>query len=311
MSSSFSGIFQSNAGYVEEVFEKYVADPLSVSSEWRAYFEGFHEGFGLATQALGPRTELLGGEPLAAPRPAGAASDVDVVFELGCASLVMAYKSYGHFQAKTDPLGFERAGQASLLPETHGLTKDMLTRPTRAGLLAGLSSRDEGHSLHELIRELEALYCQSVGVEFDHVADPDERAWLHAQVSGLYKAPSADTKRGLFAELAKADALEKTIGTKFIGKKRFSIEGADAQIVAIETLIDVSARVGAAEICLGMAHRGRLNTLVHCAGKPLELLFAEFEGYPSEALPGDWDVKYHSGWESERPSRTGLPVRVA
>lgn len=317
MSSSFSGIFQSNAGYVEEVFDKYVADPQSVSSEWRAYFEGFHEGFGLATKALGSSFESaqVGGTPRmpadGSSHSLGAGDASDVAFELGCASLVMAYKSYGHLQAKTDPLGFERPKPAALLPETHGLPGSTLTRTTRAGVLAGLAGQQEGHTLHELIAALDALYCRTVGVEFDHVADPNERAWLHAQVPRFSLAPSAQTKRHLFTELAKADALEKTIGTKFIGKKRFSIEGADAQIVAIETLMDTSVQAGATEICLGMAHRGRLNTLVHCASKPLEQLFAEFEGYPSAAVPGDWDVKYHSGWEAERTTRSGTPFRVA
>ncbi len=310
MGSSFSGIFQSNAGFVEEMFDKYVADPASVSSEWRAYFQGFHEGF---QEGRADAVHAFGDDGgAAAPRydsASASSAPLDTAFEFSCASLVLAFRAYGHLQAQVDPLGTTRPPHAALALASHGLRSEDSPRATSAGILAGLPSK---LTLASLVAALEELYCGTVGVEFEHVASLEERAWLHARVPALKAVPDAGVKRALFAELAKTDALEKTIGTKFIGKKRFSIEGADAQIPAVETFLDVSARHGAEEFCLAMAHRGRINTLAHCAGKPLAQIFAEFEGYPSDRIPAgyDWDVKYHSGWETERETRSGARVRV-
>jgi 2-oxoglutarate dehydrogenase E1 component len=327
LNSNFSSVFQSNAGYVEDMFQRFSQDSASVSSEWRAYFEGFNEGFGAASTLLENTEEVLKALKATAslnvaktadPQfvqqiSAGTATDAQqraefVAFEISCAELVQSYKSFGHLAASLDPLGKPRPAFAGLNLEAHSLNVEQLSRSTKAGILVGLPGT---LSLEDLINHLKSVYCGSVGIEVEHIQSEEERRWLHQQTSMLKVTPSSQTQKSIFLELAKADALEKTIANKFIGKKRFSIEGADAQIPALESYMQACQNAGTEEFTLAMAHRGRLNTLVHCAGKPMEILFAEFEGYPHPGIPGDWDVKYHSGWESERPLREGKNARVS
>ena len=309
------------------MFQRFSQDPQSVSSDWRAYFEGFQEGFGSAAALFENTEEALNTLRTTAslgmaktvdpqfvqPMTTGTAGDAQsraefVAFEIACAELVQSYKSFGHLAASLDPLGKPRPAVTGLSLESFGLGSDQLARTTKAGILVGLPGT---LSLEDLINHLKSTYCGSVGIEVEHIQADDERRWLHQQIAQLKVAPSAEVQKAIFLELAKADALEKTIATKFIGKKRFSIEGADAQIPALESYMEACQALGSEEFTLAMAHRGRLNTLVHCAGKPLEILFAEFEGYPNNSMPGDWDVKYHSGWEALRPLRSGKEARVS
>ena len=320
-SEFFNGIFSANSGYVDEVFARYQSNPESVSAEWRAYFEGFREGFGTAAKiaehapGLNEVLGTLGNRggttttKTSSPAPEQFQSQTtDLSFQLKAAALVDAYRKFGFLQAHTNPLPVPVVKHASVSLSAVGLSESDLQNKTFAGTLVGLQA---GISLAELVAALEQRFCGSVGAEIEHVANPEERTWLRDRFARIYEAVPAQTRKSIYTELAKADALEKTIHTKFIGKKRFSIEGADAQIPAIETVIDVCAAAGAQEFSLAMAHRGRLNVLIHVAGKPLPDLFAEFDGYPSENLAGDGDVKYHGGFECVRNSRSGTSVRVA
>ena len=352
MSPSFSKIFQSNSGYVEEMFARFSANAASVSPEWRSYFEGFDEGFQSAASLIGNTESALhemkaialslqeiqqsaqpGGAQVAKEKSSGIApsgtpsgtssgtssgpssassvaslADSDVAFEFACAQLVQTYRYRGHLAAHINPLQIPRSHSHYVSLNSLGFSDADQSRTTRAGQLLGIS---QILTLQELHAELTKKFCGTVGSEFEHIDNPEERTWLYEASAKLTAQPSAQSKRAIYEELVKADALEKTIATKFIGKKRFSIEGADAQIPALESYFDAMCEHGAEEFCVAMAHRGRLNMLVHNAGKPLEVLFSEFEGYPSTKLRGDWDVKYHSGWEAQRTSRSGKPMRVA
>lgn len=319
VNENFSAIFQANAAFVEEMFLKYRENPMSVSEGWRAYFEGFHEGFETAVRLRpeegnghaagytngngnGHAAEYTNGSAHAAAVPAD-----QLTFENKVAQLVQAFCTFGHLQANLNPLGTEIPTHPSLSTETYGLSAADLSRTTAAGVHLGIPPCSAGL----LISELNRMFCGTVAVEVYHLANPDERNFLYGKLAEIAQPASAETQLALYTELARADALEKTIATKFIGKKRFSIEGADAQIPALETVFDTGASLGAKEFAVGMAHRGRLNILVNCIHKPIEQLFAEFEGYPHDGLRGDGDVKYHGGHEAARKSRSGQDIRVS
>lgn len=319
MSESTTPGTQANLAYVEEMFLRYQANPNSVDAEWRGYFQGFHEGFDIAShlaenssslQDVLSRIGSTNGNGYAAHATAEysqGAQASDAAFESRVTELIVAYRRYGHLRAKLDPLGRPRRKFTGLELENFGLTQNDLTRDTHAGVAFGFSS----NRLSGLIAELESRFCGTVGVEFEHVTNPEERRWLYEKFYGIYNGVNNETRRSLYTELARADAVEKTIATKYIGKKRFSIEGADAQIPALESFMDKAAALGAKEFSLAMAHRGRLTILVEVVKKPLQQLFAEFEGYPNLELTGDGDVKYHGGYESQRTTRSGAPIHVS
>ncbi len=309
MNEYFGPPFSANVGYVEEMFARYQNAPGSVGPEWRAYFEGFHEGFGVAVQLGGDAVgQVSMGHSTSQTTPSSQHSSVDLAFEMKVASLVQAYKANGHLAARLNPLHIERPKPVSLALASHGLAESDLQRSCSSASVHGLA---ENSSLAQVVAHFEGLYCSSVGAEIEHISNPAEREWLHKRIAEIHTLPDAQTRQSLFRSLAKADALEKSIAAKYIGKKRFSIEGADAQIAALETVLDRFAEKGTKGICIGMAHRGRLNTLVNIVGKPLADLCAEFEGYPNEEISGDWDVKYHFGYESERTTRNGHKIRVS
>lgn len=294
---SFDSIYQLNSAYVEDMFSKYQSNPDSVSAEWRSYFSGFFDG----CKHGGSQTS---------------ASAQSISFEFAVAKLVLAYKHFGHLKAKLNPLLPEDPEAHVSTPEleelfnpsSYSLKKDDLSRQTSAGSLCGLSG---SCSVEELIQILNSIFCSTVGVEFEHVSNVTEREWLYSEFFNLQKeSVSLQTQKQIYSELAEADALEKTIATKYIGKKRFSIEGADAQVVAAQSYMDELAQLGTQEFRIGIAHRGRLNFLVNVIGKPLEQLFADFEGNTDENFVGDGDVKYHNGYESKRKTRSGAEVLV-
>ncbi len=315
MSGNFNSIFQNNAGYVEEIFARYNSDPNSVGIEWRSYFEGFNEGFGTASalaKDVSHYDELLKnmGEASAKVSDASHSTSINpdtLSFEFKVASYVQAWKSHGHLQAKTNPLGFEPAKALTLSPDVYGIAKEDFTRNTFAGILLGFGVM----KFEELEKELEKRFAGVISAEIEHIECHEERAWLHAEFAKIYAPVAKEVQKNIYQELARADSLEKTIATKYIGKKRFSIEGADAQYPAVESYLEECAKLGAQECSVAIAHRGRLNFLVNVIGKPLERLFTEFEGYPHDGLHGDCDVKYHYGYEAERQTRSGKKMMLS
>lgn len=188
MDGRFQSLFQVNAGYAQQMFDLYKQDPNAVNRQWRAYFEGYKE-------------EL---------------KELDATFEFQVVQLVQAWKSFGHLHAKTNPLGIEPKQNPILFKETYGLSQSDLKRQTLAGILVGWDVL----SLEELIQKLEIRFASSVGAEIEHIQNEDERNWLHAEFAKISDPVSKETQLGIYTELAKADALEKTIATKYIGKKK-------------------------------------------------------------------------------------------
>jgi 2-oxoglutarate dehydrogenase E1 component len=314
MTDYFNSIYQSNSGYVDDMFSRYSENPNSVGLEWRAFFSGFEQGFSSASglsQNVPQYEQLLQDIAHVQTTKVGTSNtQVDksqIEFELKVAQFVYSWKKNGHLKAKTNPLNANTKFVPELEESFYKFTPEDLKRNTKAGILAGFPELP----FAVLIQNLKSRFAGSVGAEIEHVQDEEERSWLYAEFEKIYASVDKVTQKNIFSELAKADSLEKTIATKYIGKKRFSIEGSDAQIPACSSFIEESANLGAEECTVAIAHRGRLNFLVHIIGKPLEQLLAEWEGIPHAGLYGDCDVKYHYGYESERLTRSGKKVRVS
>jgi 2-oxoglutarate dehydrogenase E1 component len=280
-------VFETNPAEVEAMFELYQKSPNGVPADWQRWFEAFRSGFSAAKAFL--------------PTQASPENSIEGAAE----RLTSAYKRYGHLKAQTNPLNLNRPSAPILEPSAHGLgTSDFstwLSPNTQFSLPA--------QTLGERIQTLESLFCQTAAPEFEHVENPQEKAWLYEKLKSFHTPLSPQNANAIFEELAFADAFEKTLGTKYIGKKRFSIEGADAQIPALESILDSAASLGTQKCVMGMAHRGRLAIIVGVVKMPFEMMLAEFEGEIPEGACCD-DVKYHCGFESTRPTRSGHTIHI-
>jgi 2-oxoglutarate dehydrogenase E1 component len=309
----FNDIFQSNAGYVEDMYARYNQSPSLVTPEWRAYFAGFKGGFAACMETIVSTGVAATGYPRASTgagesQTQSAAGSPGLNTEVAVYQVTRAYQEYGHLKAKIDPLSETSPKTPPMLvPANYGLNSSDYAAMTAVGIHFGWAPMTVG----EYLNQLDALYCGPVGIETEHVVSEKERAWLESRMSRILTKPDAKTRAAMCTELGRADAFEKTIATKYLGQKRFSIEGADAQIAALESLIDHAATLGVREFCMAMAHRGRLNVLINVAQKPMKKLFAEFDGRKSPDSFGDGDVKYHCGWETDRKTRNGASVRVS
>jgi 2-oxoglutarate dehydrogenase E1 component len=274
-----------NAAYVEDLYRAYLRDPAAVSAPWRACFDS-----------------------LAAP--GAAAADGTAAGSLsekqGAVSrLVLHFANRGHQVASIDPLGLLQRDLPSVLdPGLVGLGEADLDTEFFTG------SRNEWiakrATLREILARLERVYCGTIGAEFAHVSDTDERLWLQDefQLGRMQHRFSAEERRNIFWQLTAAEGLERYLHTRFVGQKRFSLEGAEALIALLDDLVQESGRGGVEEVIIGMAHRGRLNVLVNVLGKSPGELFSEFEGKLRHDQ-GSGDVKYHKGFSADLRSPGG------
>ncbi|MGI9607320.1 MAG: multifunctional oxoglutarate decarboxylase/oxoglutarate dehydrogenase thiamine pyrophosphate-binding subunit/dihydrolipoyllysine-residue succinyltransferase subunit [Acidimicrobiales bacterium] len=232
-------------------------------------------------------------------------------------NLVNAYRVRGHLIANLDPLGLmEREMHSELDPASYGLTIWDLEREfVIEGLLGPKAGTGRKRlKLAELLGIMRDAYCRTVGVEYMHMANPDEKLWIQEQVEGGSFAVDGETQRHILTRLNAAEALEKFLGTKYIGQKRFGIEGAESAIPTLDQLLSDAADAGMTDVVMGMAHRGRLNVLVNIVGKAYHQLFEEFEGaITPDSVQGSGDVKYHLGQTGEFTSHEGntIPVTLA
>jgi 2-oxoglutarate dehydrogenase E1 component len=268
---------------IDENYERWAADPRSVGADWSAFFEGF---------ALGnSRAEFENG----AAAPVGGS---DVHFQTRVEGLVYAYRTLGHSIADLDPLDLLQRENPRLTLSEFGLEEKDLD-----AVVSSRFFRDGARmTLRELIRELEIIYCGTVGAEFMHIQDPQIRNWVLHRVEHRDKAlrGDPDLHRDILRKLYEAETFENFLHTKY-GGKRFSLEGGEALILALETLIQESERQGVKEYVMGMAHRGRLNVLANILNKPLQVIFNEFQGnFAPDSVGGNGDVKYHLGYRNVR-----------
>ena len=289
-----------NAAYVEELYERYLVDPASVQPRWRDYFDTFG-GLG-SDVAHGPLVSDLAQRSRMPRRAAPAAAASDGAAKQGAVSrLIQIYANRGHLIASIDPLGLLVRPFPKVLGldyfglQDADLDTEFVTGSRNAAIKPRLRLRD-------LLAQLRHIYCGTIGAEFAHVSDTDERLWLQDrfQVGRMSQHFSAEEKKDILWNLTMGEGLERYLSTRYPAQKRFSLEGGDSLIPLLEDMIQTGGLHGIEDIVIGMAHRGRLNVLVNVLGKSPAELFSEFEGrYDLAKLKGSGDVKYHKGFSCD------------
>ncbi|HRZ01117.1 MAG TPA: 2-oxoglutarate dehydrogenase E1 component [Burkholderiaceae bacterium] len=312
-----SYLFGGNAPYVEELYENYLDNPASVPDKWRTYFDqmqlvpaadGSTESHDVAHAPIVESFALRAKTGGFAAKVAS--SDLSVARkQVHVQSIIAAYRFLGSRWAKLDPLQRqERPAIPELEPGFYDLTEaDMDTVFSASNTYFG----SEQMTLRDLIGALRQTYCGTIGAEFMYISDPAEKRWWQQRLESIRSVPSfsAPQKLHILERLTAAEGLERYLHTKYVGQKRFSLEGSESFIPAMDELIQRAGSRGVQEIVIGMAHRGRLNVLVNTMGKMPKDLFAEFEGKKSDELPAG-DVKYHNGFSSDI-STPGGPVHLS
>lgn len=313
-----SYLFGGNAPYVEELYESYLDNPGSVPDNWRSYFDQLQNlpatdgQEATRDQAHAPIIESFAQRAKAnAFVQRGQEPDLAVAGkQVHVQSLIAAYRSLGSRWADLDPLKRQdRPAIPELDPAFYGLTEadlDQVFSSTNTYF-----TKSNTMTLREILKDLRNTYCRSVGAEFMHVSDPAVKRWVQERLESTLSAPavSADRKKHILQQLTEAEGLERFLHTKYVGQKRFSLEGGESFIASMDELVNHAGESGVQEIIVGMAHRGRLNMLVNIMGKMPGDLFAEFEGHHAEGLT-DGDVKYHNGFSSDLSTRGG-PVHLS
>jgi len=293
-----SHLFGGNAPFVEELYEKYLIDPASVPSEWRQYFDRLQALPGGAAKDV-PHAPIVAafeqrakaGPPAAQPADRLDRKQVSVI------QLVAEYRVRGVFLAELDPL---KRQEHRRIPELDSAYYDLTEADMGTVFNTGSLIGPERASLREIIQALRETYCGSIGVEYMYISDRAEKRWIQDRLEPIRSRPSfsADYKKHILERLTAAEGLERFLHTRFVGQKRFSLEGGDTLIPVLDNLLQRAGQAGVQELVLGMAHRGRLNVLVNTLGKMPKDLFQEFEGkHDHSALAGD--VKYHQGFSSD------------
>ena len=312
-----SYLFGGNAPYVEELYERYLDNPGTVPERWRAYFDQMQlvpaaDGKSSTPDvAHAPIVESFALRAKAGTlRPSVAPTDLSVARkQVHVQSIIAAYRFLGSRWADLDPLKRqERPKIPELEPGFYDLSEaDMDTEFSAANTYFG----QEQMSLRDIIKALRQTYCGTIGPEFMYIADPAQKRWLQQRLESIRSTPnfSVEKKRHILNRLTGAEGLERYLHTKYVGQKRFSLEGGESFIAAMDELIQRAGEHGVEEIVVGMAHRGRLNVLVNTLGKTPPELFAEFEGKAPIELPAG-DVKYHLGFSSD-VSTPGGPVHLS
>ncbi|MDW7710503.1 MAG: 2-oxoglutarate dehydrogenase E1 component [Deferrisomatales bacterium] len=275
-----------NLTYVDEQFSRWRADPGSVSPQWQAFFQGFELGTA--------RPTLEGG---------GEALDAQVL-QARADALIHRYRDLGHLLACLDPLSVCPTSHPLLELEAFGLSPEDLERTVYA---PGLGEGDHT-ALGDVVQALRETYCRSVGVEYTHLQDPEERRWMRARMEpGRNRGRfSREERREVLRWMVRAGRFEEFLHKRYLGQTRFSLEGGEVLIPQLRSLVRGAAERGVRQVILGMAHRGRLNVHVNLLGKGFEEVFCQFEAtYDPEEVPGGGDVKYHSGYMGEVETGAG------
>ena len=298
-----------NADFIEDLYEQFLRDANGVDPAWAAYFRQL-KGAAAGEVAHGPIREGLLARLQSSPGPAASqiADSGGASAKQGAVSrLIQVYANRGHLIANLDPLGMqERAKPYVLELEYFGLSNADLATEFFTGSRNG--AIPERAKLKDILADLKFIYADTIGAEFAHVSDTDERLWLqdNFQVARMQRRFSVEEKKNILWQLTAAEGLERYLHTKYVGQKRFSLEGGDSLIPLLDDLVQQGGKAGVEETIIGMAHRGRLNVLVNLLGKSPKDLFNEFEGqYDLAKLRGSGDVKYHKGFSSDLKTGSG------
>jgi 2-oxoglutarate dehydrogenase E1 component len=286
----YSYISNADVGYIDELYQRYMSDPSSVDESWQKFFEGFE----FSRQNYGEN---------------GASAEVVGSDEIKVRNYIYAHRSRAHLKSDTNPVRPRRQHNVRLNLENFGLDESHLSQEFEIGSEVGLGKA----TFKDIKERLENIYLKHIGYEYNHIRNSEIFEWMRHKVEteGVDIEPSLDTKKRILQKLNEAVVFENFLHTKFLGQKRFSLEGGENTIVALDTMINVAADHGVEEVVIGMAHRGRLNVLANIMGKTYEEIFQEFEGSTEVDLTmGDGDVKYHLGYSSYIDSLSGKKVYV-
>lgn len=298
-------LFGGNAGAVENLYEQYLAQPDSVGDGWREYFEAMGDPAAEVVHSE-IRDELLreardGRKPGRVAASSSGKAITNGAKQAAVSRLIQVYSLRGHQIADIDPLGLmERPVPGVLKLDYLGLADSDMDSEFFAGGLAGHG--DDRMTLREILTLLQSIYCGTIGAEFAHMSRARERLWLRKrfEMGAAVNTLSDDERLNLLERLTSAEGIERYLHTRYVGQKRFSLEGGESLIPMLDDIIHKGGEAGIGEIVIGMAHRGRINVLVNIFGKSPEELFEEFEGnYDPDEMKGSGDVKYHKGFSAD------------
>jgi len=283
----------SNSPYLEVLYEQYLSDPNTVDESWREYFQSLpmvgDNGQDIPHSEV--RAQFLqltrngGGARSAAAAAVASGLSPQELKQIRVTQLINAYRVRGHQLAKIDPLGSQQDAMVrELRLEQNGLSEADLDTEFQTPTLEGLESA----KLRDIIEHLQKCYCSSIGYEFMYVDNTPQKLWLQQRIEGVASSPTlnADTKKWILNRLTAAESMERHLGSRYAGQKRFSLEGSESLIVVMSELLKRAGASGVKDMVIGMAHRGRLNVLVNILGKNPAELFSEFEGRLSALTPG-------------------------
>ncbi|MDP6787284.1 MAG: 2-oxoglutarate dehydrogenase E1 component [Rhodospirillales bacterium] len=309
----------SNAAYIAELYSRYLENPNSVDPSWVSFFMELDDDGDRGNGARGaswapPPSEIIGlddgdaapGLPPAAAaglgqRPEAREVRAATLDSIRALMLIRSYRVRGHLVANFDPLGLEgNTHHPELDPKSYGFTEADRDRPIFINNVLGL----ETATLGEIMGVLKETYCGTIGVEFMHIQEPDEKAWTQRRIESIHNRTqfSLMGKRAIHERLIEAEGFENFLHVKHVGTKRFGLDGGESLIPALEEILKRGSQLGLREVILGMPHRGRLNVLANVMGKPYTAIFSEFQGIPAhpDDVEGSGDVKYHLGTSSDR-----------
>ncbi len=293
----FSYLSNADVSAVEELYQKFLENPTSVEEGWARFFEGFEfakNNYDIDQPSTSTKAVFEAG------------LDFDKEFKV--LNLINGYRTRGHLFTKTNPVRDRRKYTPTLDIENFGLDQSDLSTKFKAGIEIGLSDA----TLSEIIDHLKETYCNSIGVEYRYIRKPEKVRWLQEKLESNRNRPtfSVEEKKHMLHKLNQAVIFEQFLHKKFVGQKRFSLEGGESLIPALDAIIEMGANMGIEEFVMGMAHRGRLNVLANIFNKTYDAIFSEFEGKEYEDNLFDGDVKYHLGYSCDIVSDNGHPVKL-
>ena len=293
----YSFLNAAHTSFFADLYDKYLTSPDSIEPSWRAFFQGYDFGMESSVDELEPNS---GGGAVAIPQ--------SLQKEFQVVKLIDGYRGRGHLFTKTNPVRERRKYIPSLELENFGLSDADLDTVFTAGEILGIGP----NSLRNIIKHLTNIYCSSIGVEYMYIRKPERVEWIQNWINVNDNQPKYDAnrKKHILKKLNQAISFETFLHTKYVGQKRFSLEGNESLIPALDAIVEQAAEMGVEQFVMGMAHRGRLNVLTNIFGKAAKDIFSEFDGKDYEEEIFDGDVKYHMGWTSDRKSDNGSKIRM-
>ena len=303
----FSFLNAAHTSYFAELYDQYLENPDSVEPSWRAFFQGFDFGQnGSSTSTTDSQETSTGTVQVDGENCEPQLQNLEKEFKV--VKLIEGYRTRGHLFTQTNPVRERRKYLPTLDIENFGLSQNDLDTVFNAGEIIGIGSA----TLRDIVTHLSTIYCQSIGIEYMYIRKPEIISWIQKKLNKNDNQPQFDTeqKKNILGKLNEAISFESFLHTKYVGQKRFSLEGNESLIPALDAIIEKAADLGVREFVMGMAHRGRLNTLTNIFGKSAKDIFSEFDGKDYEQDIFDGDVKYHLGWTSCRKTKNGKEINI-